>query len=115
MQTIRELNNDLKNGILPDSLYFGKKEVQPIDWAKVQYNTFYKNPDYFKSKFHKGIDQILPPEFFQKMADDALSPAEEMDFRKAQPVELHETGNKIEIALDDIIDFSKCCVEEADF
>ena len=102
MQNIRRLNNDLANGILPDSLFFGKKEVQPIDWAKVQYNTFYRNPDYFKGKFHKGIDKILPPEFFEKMAQNAMTPAEEMDFRKAVPVDLYEVGNEIQIEENDI-------------
>ena len=102
MQNIRDLNNDLANGILPDSLYFGKKEVQPIDWAKVQYNTFYRNPDYFKNKFHKGIDQILPPEVFEKMAERAMTPAEEMDFRSAKPVELYEVGNEVQIDENDI-------------
>jgi len=104
MQNIRDLNNDLANGILPDSLFFGKKEIKPIDWAKVQYNTFYRNPDYFKNKFHKGLDQILPPEVFEKMAERAMSPAEEMEFRSANPIELHEVGNRIEIDLNDLKD-----------
>lgn len=99
MQNIRQLNNDLSQGILPDSLFFGKKEVQPIDWEKVKYNTFYKNPDYFKGKFHKGIDKFLPPEFFQKLADNALSPAEEMDLRKAKSLEeINIDFNEIKIS-----------------
>jgi hypothetical protein len=93
MQNIRDLNKDLSNGVLPDSLFFGKKEVQPLDWEKVQYNTFFRNPDYFKNKFHKGLDQILPPEFFDKMAERAMTPAEEMDFRSAKPVEIYEKDN----------------------
>ena len=96
METIQELNEQLSKGILPDSLYFGKREAQTTDWAKIQYNTFYKNPDYFIGKFHKGITQILPPEIFERMAEKAMSPAEEMDFRKAQSIELNEVVEYVE-------------------
>jgi hypothetical protein len=95
METLKELNEQLSKGILPDSLYFGKREAQTTDWAKIQFNTFYKDPDYFIGKFHKGIDKILPPEFFEKMAEKAMSPADEMDFRKAQSIEVNDIVTEI--------------------
>lgn len=95
METLQDLNEKLSKGILPDSLYFGKRETQPIDWEKIQFNTFYKNPDYFLGKFHKGIGRILPPEFFERMAEKAMSPAEEMNFRKAQSIELNEITSEV--------------------
>ena len=52
MKTLKELNEQLSKGILPDSLYFGKREEQPIDWEKIKFNTFYKDPNYFIGKFH---------------------------------------------------------------
>ena len=96
METLKELNEQLSKGILPDSLYFGKREEQPIDWEKIKFNTFYKDPDYFLGKFHKGIERILPPEFFERMAEKAMSPAEEMDLRKKQSEQLNEIVADIE-------------------
>ena len=84
MTTLRDINNDLLNGICPESLFFGKKEaVDPIDWEKIKYNTFYRDPNFFLGKFHKGIDKILPPEIFELMAERAQTPAEEMNLRQA--------------------------------
>ena len=96
MTTLRDINNDLLNGICPESLFFGKKEaVDPIDWEKIKYNTFYKSPDFFLGKFHKGIDKILPPEFFERMAEKAMSPAEEMDLRRGELKEQEKVINDL--------------------
>jgi len=84
METIQELNEQLSKGILPDSLYFGKREAQTTDWAKIQYNTFYKNPSYFSSKFPPEWVDTFP--CFDKLvgifADKAKTPLEEMEERQ---------------------------------
>ena len=47
----QELLNKLNNGELPEELNFSIKEQEPIDWEKIKYNTFYKQPSFFINKF----------------------------------------------------------------
>lgn len=53
-----------------------------LDWDKLQYNNLYKSYDYFDSRFSgdyshiPGFDLII-----MKMAEDALTPFEEMQHR----------------------------------
>ena len=81
----KQVIQQLRNGILPPELNFNlDNQTKDIDWTKVQYNTFYKNPSYFSSKF--------PPEWvdtspcFDKLvgifADKAKTPLEEMEERQ---------------------------------
>ena len=48
----------LNKGILPDELNFRDKPVEAIDWAKVKYNTFYKSPEFYQSKFQEGLENL---------------------------------------------------------
>jgi hypothetical protein len=74
----------LKQGILPPELDFSKKEDDIIDWAKVKYNTFYKSPDFYQSKFPEGFENI--PGFdkvINKMAENGKLPLEEIEERQS--------------------------------
>ena len=81
----KQVIQQLRNGILPPELNFNlDNQTKDIDWTKVQYNKFYKNPSYFSSKF--------PPEYVDKFpcfdklvgifADKAKTPLEEMEERQ---------------------------------
>jgi hypothetical protein len=76
---------DLNNGILPDSLNFSlkPKEFDLKDLAELQYNAFYRSYEFFEKKFPKGYESI--PGFdkvIQSMADNALTPLQEMELRQ---------------------------------
>jgi hypothetical protein len=81
----KQVIQQLRNGILPTELNFNlDNQTKDIDWTKVQYNTFYKNPSYFSSKFPPEWVDTFP--CFDKLvgifADKAKTPLEEMEERQ---------------------------------
>jgi hypothetical protein len=81
----KQVIQQLRNGILPPKLNFNlDNQTKDIDWTKVQYNTFYKNPSYFSSKFPPEWVDTFP--CFDKLvgifADKAKTPLEEMEERQ---------------------------------
>ena len=81
----KQVIQQLRNGILPPELNFNlDNQTKDIDWTKVQYNTFYKNPSYFSSKFPTEWVDTFP--CFDKLvgifADKAKTPLEEMEERQ---------------------------------
>ena len=75
------INKALEMGILPDELnYSGGFKVggDTIDWAKVQYNTYYKTPEYFEKRFHPclkklpGFDVVIES-IVEQNADNSLT------------------------------------------
>jgi hypothetical protein len=75
----------LNQGILPDELNFSEKTViDPIDWAKVKYNTFYKSSEFYESKFPEGFKSIPG---FDKVIDNIVvngkTPLEEITERQS--------------------------------
>ena len=82
MESSKSVINQLKNGILPESLNFASKVHQEIDWHKVRYNTF-KDPEYFYGRLPKGMENLPGIEkICQLMADNTTSPLEEMEERQ---------------------------------
>jgi len=83
--TLTRIIKQLKNGELPPELNFTNKEQEEIDWSKVQYNSFYKSPSFFESKFPEGLVDNLPgfDKVLETMAENAQSPLEEMLQRQA--------------------------------
>ena len=82
-RTSKNVIKELNRGIVPDELNFKLREKEEIDWAKIQYNTFYKTPEYFESKFPSGMLDL--PGFdkvIQTMVDNAKTPLEEMNERQ---------------------------------
>jgi hypothetical protein len=78
--------SELKKGRVPPTLFYKLAEEQDtIDWSKLQYNSRYKSPEYFKSKLPKGYEQIPGfNEIIQEIAEKAISPLEEMDMRRRE-------------------------------
>ena len=80
---INEINDMLKNGIVPDEFNFTLEQKPVFDYSKVWYNDFYQSPEYIASKFPNGW-QSIP--FFDKvieeMANMSLSPIEEIEIKK---------------------------------
>jgi hypothetical protein len=75
------INKAMEMGILPDSLNYGcgfKVNDSTVDWSKVQYNTFYKTPEYFEKRFHPclknlpGFDTVLES-IVEQNADNSLT------------------------------------------
>jgi hypothetical protein len=74
----------LKKGILPPELNYSlENQEKDIDWAKVCYNSFYKTPEYFASKFPPEWVDTFPcfDQLVGIMAEKAKSPLEEMEER----------------------------------
>ena len=66
--SLQNLIKSLENGICPAELNFSKNnnDNDNIDWEKVRYNTFYKSPEFFESKFP---NEILGMNGFDKVID----------------------------------------------
>ena len=84
---LRELNNLLSRGILPDELDFTAKPKPELDMSKIKYNAFYRSYEFAESKFPKGYENI--PGFdkvIQSVADELAqtTPLEEMELRQKE-------------------------------
>jgi len=81
MADVKKVLRQLNLGILPPQLNFLVEPPDEIDWAKVQYNTFYRNPDYHIGKMPNpeafrnlpGSDLII-----QNIIDTTKTPLEEI-------------------------------------
>lgn len=73
-----DLNSDAFN-------YAKTFEVKSVvDWDKLQYNSTYNSPEYFRNKFPEGFDYLPGFEnIIERMAKNAKTPYEEM-------MEIHE-------------------------
>ena len=85
MSNLKKILESLDNGILPDELNFNLKiqDDDNIDWAKLQYNTFYNTEHHIKENIipkclHKlpGIDLII-----EDLQKNTLTPLEEIELR----------------------------------
>ena len=74
------INKALEMGILPNELNYAdgfKVNGATIDWAKVQYNIYYKTPEYFEKRFHPclkklpGFDMVIES-IVEQNADNSL-------------------------------------------
>lgn len=95
---LRNLIDSLNNGILPDELNFSLKNEDPLDLEKVRYNTFYKDPEYYKSKLPKAIRNMPGADAIaQNMADNADTPLEAILKRQKEHKYYSESsnGNKV--------------------
>jgi hypothetical protein len=115
-RAVSQVIDDLNKGILPLELDFTDKPQDPIDWAKVKYNTF-RDPEYYSSKYN-GLS-YLPnfDEMCYSIARNAPTPSELMDARaniintKCSSID-DETAGDVETTavaqLDQSILFDKC-------
>lgn len=87
---IKKYIDILESGIIPEVFnynndYFNITDIDllHIDINKVTYNNYYNSFDFFSKKFPIGWDSILGFNLvIQEMADNSLSPLEEMIKRK---------------------------------
>lgn len=84
---LRELNNLLSRGILPDELDFTAKPKPELDINKIKYNAFYRSYEFAESKFPKGYENIPGFENIIESVRQELeniTPLEEMELRQKQ-------------------------------
>jgi hypothetical protein len=74
MSSIRQLNEQLLMGVLPDELNFGIKREYEFDINKIKYNAFYRSYEFYQSKFPKGHESIPG---FDKIIENIVHTAEE--------------------------------------
>ena len=90
MSSVRELNEQLSAGILPEELQFSKKKEFVLDLNKIKYNAFYRSYEFYEKKFPDGV-YSLPG--FDKIIDGIVYEAE---IRKKTPLdELDELEREI--------------------
>jgi hypothetical protein len=67
--------------------YAGTFQIKSVvDWDKLQYNSTYKSPEYFRNKFPLGFEYLNGfEEIIQNMANKAKTPYEEMMSRGVAP------------------------------
>jgi hypothetical protein len=53
-----KFNKLLQQGICPAELNFSKKEKEPLDMSKLQYNAFYRTYEFHLSKIPKPLHKI---------------------------------------------------------
>ena len=66
-------------GLIPASLNYNLKKTETIDWAKLEYNSRYKNPNYYYNKLPKAIKNL--PGLYdhcEKMAQNSISPLQSL-------------------------------------
>jgi hypothetical protein len=75
----------LNSGFLPNELnYSANNTSSDIDWDKLQYNTFWRDPSFWAKKFPPGWESIPGFEsIFQHYAENSKSPLEEMEIRQS--------------------------------
>ena len=104
-RNINKVVNDINNGILPVELMFVKNDESNcnIDLAKLQYNTFYRTPQYFDGLMPECIKQ-LPG--YDKMIEKMVENNKDMTLSKAiderqKIVEFDEKVKEFDVKLDD--------------
>jgi len=56
MESIKELNKQLENGIVPECLNYSKPiQIGIVDIGKLQYNAFYRSYEYFEKKYPENF------------------------------------------------------------
>ena len=80
MSNIKKINNQFKNGYIPQELFYTLL-IRDIDINKITYNNTYKSFEYHANKlpYYKsipGLDKVI-----QNMADKTLSPLEELELK----------------------------------
>ena len=80
-QQIREMNNLLRQDILPDAFNFNIRNADTIDISKLKYNAFYRSYEFAESKFPSGYDSIPGFDKVIESCKCTKTPLEEMNER----------------------------------
>ena len=90
MSSFQEILRKLEKGELPEELDFRhKQQTQEIDWAKIQYNTFYRSDEYIMNLFPNSMAfQNLPgsDKIIESIRDNITTPLIEMEERHTKAV-----------------------------
>ena len=105
-RNINKVVNDINNGILPIELVFVKNNDESncnIDLAKLQYNTFYRTPQYYNGLMPECIKQ-LPG--YDKMIEKMVENNKDMTLSKAiderqKIVEFDEKVEEFNVSIND--------------
>ena len=100
-RNINKVVNDINNGILPVELMFVKNDESNcnIDLAKLQYNTFYRTPQYYDGLMPECIKQ-LPG--YDKMIEKMVEDNKDMTLSKAiDERKLDKQVEEFDVKLDD--------------
>lgn len=69
----------LAMGLIPAGFNYDIKKTETIDWRKLEYNSRYKQPEYYHNKLPKAV-RNLPGlwEYCEKLASYNVSPLESL-------------------------------------
>lgn len=84
---LKQLNNELSQGKLPDILNFSIRKDDVIDLEKLKYNVFHRDYSYYERRFPKGYESI--PGFdkvIQSFADKNAEKDPEVELKKLQSI-----------------------------
>lgn len=92
---LKNIIDQLENGLCPHELNFTLTPSDAIDWDKVRYNTFFKSPEFYADKFPEVVHK-LPA--FDKIIDDIV----EMNKDNSPLKEITEKKSLAEIKEEDV-------------
>jgi hypothetical protein len=78
---INEINNDFKMGDLPACFNYKPKKLDEVDFSKLQYNSYYKSPEFMLSKFSNPtafLNMAGGLQILELMAENSPCPLEAM-------------------------------------
>ncbi len=85
MSDFKKVIQKLNEGIMPDELNFTIAQTDVIDWEKVRYNTFYKDPGFYLGKFPNPKAFLNLPgseDIINNFIENAKTPLEEIEERQ---------------------------------
>ena len=101
-RNINKVVNDINNGILPVELMFVKNDDESnfkLDLSKLQYNTFYRTPQYYDGLMPECLKQ-LPG--YDKMIEKMVEDNKDMTLSKAiDERKLDKQVEEFDVKLDD--------------
>ena len=96
MSDFKKVIQKLNEGILPDELNFTIAQPDVIDWEKVRYNTFYKDPGFYLGKFPNPKAFLNLPgseDIINNFIENAKTPLEEIEERQKLSHDILEIEN----------------------
>lgn len=83
MSKLKDIIDQLENGIVPDEFNYTVEPALNYDPNKVWYNSYYKSFEFAASKFPNGWQSIPGMDkVIQNIADNTISPFDEIELRK---------------------------------
>jgi hypothetical protein len=77
---MKDINASVARGELPQGFDFSLKQPDEIDYAKIQYNAFYKTYEYHESKIPNGMKWIPGMDkIIEHQMENSKSPLEQLE------------------------------------